>query len=113
MLLISQAWEPLGFALNDKKLRNWEGDVPFRVPRTWDQPPTSPTSGSTVSRSHLCPEYMKWFVNLAGLWERAKYALSVHLSSPGNTTLTAESGLAPCQPEPTDHLESWLQKFKA
>lgn len=40
-------------------------------------------------------------------------SLSAHLSSPGNTALTAESGLAPCQPEPTDRLESWLQKFKA
>lgn len=40
-------------------------------------------------------------------------SLSAHLSSPGNTALTAESGLAPCQPEPTDRLESWLQRFKA
>lgn len=38
--------------------------------------------------------------------------LSARLSSPGNTALTAESGLTPCQPEPTDCLELQLQKVK-
>lgn len=34
------------------------------------------------------------------------------VSFPGNIALTAESGLAPCQLEPTDPPEPWLQ-FKA
>lgn len=51
---------------------------------------------------------------MAGLWEEGQTisAFLYPVSFPGNIALTAESGLAPCQLEPTDPPEPWLQ-FKA